>query len=183
MSGSSRVLLETPELRLGEFSCAPGDPLWDEVNTQMGAWPHVVFPRTHVLIAQEGARSVLATPNHVVFYKPFQLYRRGLRDPRGDRSLWLEVSPAPIELPASPAGPSDAHAYLLAVALARPTDPLVAEEAALALLALAVRGPRPGREARRPRTRRDHAELAEAAKELLAREPRSLAEVARALHV
>src|SRR3954463_5732195 len=105
MSGSSRVLLGTPELRLGEFTCAPGDPLWDEVNTNMGAWPHVVFPRTEVLIAQEGARPVLATPNHVVFYRPHQLYRRGLRDPRGDRCLWLEFAPRPLGTPGAAARP------------------------------------------------------------------------------
>ena len=52
----------------------------------MGAWPHVVFPRTHVLIAQDGAQPMLTTPNHVVFYRPHQRYRRALRDPRGDRS-------------------------------------------------------------------------------------------------
>jgi AraC-like DNA-binding protein len=180
---ASRVLLETRTFRLGEFTCAPGDRLWDEVNTNMGAWPHVVFPRTHVLIAQEGARSVLATPNHVVFYKPHQRYRRGLRDPRGDRCLWLEFAPGLTELPDAPAGPSDARTYLLAVALAGHAggDRLLAEEAALALLERAVR--RVGGEPRRARTRREHAELAEAAKELLAREPRSLAEVAAQLYV
>ena len=103
----SHILLRTPELTLGQFECAPGDPLWDEVNTNMGAWPHVVFPRTPVLIAQEGAWPALVTPNHVVFYKPHQLYRRGLRDPRGDRSLWLEVAPELLEEAAGapPAGP------------------------------------------------------------------------------
>src|SRR3954471_10493123 len=115
---ASRVLLETAKLRLGEFTCAPGDPAWDAVNTNMGAWPHVVFPRTAVAIAQEGARSVLVTPNHVVYYKPHQRYRRGLRDPLGDRCLWVEVTPELIELPDAPAGPSDARTYLLAVALA-----------------------------------------------------------------
>src|SRR3954454_2313122 len=142
----SRVLIQTAQWRLGEFSCAPGDPAWNEVNTNMGAWPHVVFPRRPVLIAQDGAPPVLTTPNHVVFYKPHQLYRRALRDPRGDRSVWLEVAPALLEEatgtpPAGPAGPSHARTYLLAVALARPVaDRLLAEEATLRLLALAVGG-------------------------------------------
>jgi len=39
--GPARVLLRTPDLTLGEFTCSPGDPAWDEVNTNMGAWPHV----------------------------------------------------------------------------------------------------------------------------------------------
>ena len=187
----------TPELTLGEFVCAPGDPLWDQVNTNMGAWPHVVFPRRDVLIVQDGAQPVLTTPNHVVFYRPHQLYRRGLRDPRGDRSLWLEVSPALLEEaagrpPAGPAGPSDARTYLLAIALAghlvaEPApDRLLAEEAALRLLALAVAGAARPAGARRERTRGDHAELAEAAKELLVQRmtvPPSLRDLAAALSV
>jgi AraC-like DNA-binding protein len=190
---ASRTLLRTAELTLGEFTCAPGDPLWDEVNTQIGAWPHVVFPRTHVLIAQEGLWPALVTPNHVVYYRPHQLYRRGLRDLRGDCSLWLEVSPALLSrLPAGPAGPSDSRTYLLAVGLARhltveaTPDRLLAEEAALRLLERAVVPAAAGAEARRSRTRREHAELAESAKELLARrvdEPLSLRDVAAALHV
>ena len=178
---SSRVLLATQELTLGEFACAPGEPLWEEVNTNIGPRPHVVFPRTHVLIAQEGARPVLATPNLVMFYRPNQRYRRALRDDRGDRSLWLEVAPDLLERaagrpPAGPAGPSDAPTFLLAVALARhllaepAPDRLLAEEAALRLLDLALAGTRPaaGSRARRTRTRSEHAELAEAAKALLA---------------
>jgi len=186
----SHILLRTPELTLGQFECAPGDPLWDEVNTNMGAWPHVVFPRTPVLIAQEGAWPALVTPNHVVFYKPHQLYSRALRDPRGDRCLWLEVSPELWCAPEAPAGPCDAGTYLLAVALARHLaqepvpDRLLAEEAALTLLRAGAVAPL--RVAGRARTRRDHAELAEAAKEWLAahaHEPLSLAAVARALYV
>ena len=188
--------MRTPELTLGEFICRPGDPLWDEVNTNIGDWPHVVFPRRHVLIAQDGAHAVLTTPNHVVFYKPHQLYRRGLRDPRGDRSLWLEVSPALLEdaagtPPAHPTGPSDASTYLLAVALAghlggEEPDRLLAEESALRLLGLAVRGPGHHHDARRAQTRREHAQLVEGAKELLIRrmaEPPALGELAAALHV
>jgi AraC-like DNA-binding protein len=196
---SSRTLLKTPELTVGEFACVPGDPLWDEVNTNMGSRPHVVFPRTHVLIAQEGARPVLATPNHVVFYRPYQLYRRALRDPRGDRCLWLEVAPALLQQaagapPAGPAGPSDAATYLLAVGLARhltaerSPDRLLAEEAALRLLGQAVGGATSwvAAEHGRARTRGEHAQLAEAAKDLLARrmaERLSLGEVAAALYV
>ncbi|WP_157592297.1 AraC family transcriptional regulator [Solirubrobacter soli] len=185
---SSRILLETAQWRLGEFRCAPGDPAWDEVNTNMGAWPHVVFPRSHVLIEQDGARPVLTTPNHVVFYKPHQLYRRGLRDPRGDRSVWLEVSPALLEeTPVGPLGPSDARTYALAVALATPpAERLVAEEAAMRLLDLALRGAGVRPEPRRAGTLRVHAELVEAAKELLiarVAEPPVLSEVAAALYV
>jgi AraC-like DNA-binding protein len=155
----------------------------------IGGRAHVVFPRTRVLIAQYGAEPVLATPNHIVFYKPHQLYRRGLRDARGDRSLWLEIAGDVPDGP--PAAPSHARTYLLAVSLARylrepEPDRLLAEETAVALLDRAFRAPRPGDGARRERTRREHAELAVAAKELLAArmaEPLSLASLAAALHV
>jgi hypothetical protein len=155
---ASRALLRTPELTLGEFVCAPGDPLWDEVNT-MSRRPHVVFPRTHVLIAQDGARPALVTPNHVVFYKPDQHYRRGLRDPRGDRCLWIEYSPALGEPPATALGPSDPRTYLLAVAVSR----LPTEEGALALLNRALRTREVRPEPRRARPRAEHQQLAEAA--------------------
>src|SRR5215208_2196381 len=161
-----------PELTLGDFACTSGDRMWDEVN-DIGPRPHVVFPRTHVLIAQDGAEPILATPNHVILYRPHQLYRRGLRDERGDRSLWLELAPELFErAPAGPAVPSDARTYLLAVTVARhlqseAPDRLLAEEAAARLLdaALGTAADRPL--ASRPRTRRGHAELAEAAKQLL----------------
>jgi AraC family transcriptional regulator len=183
----SRVLLQTAQWRLGEFLCAPGDPAWNEVNTNMGAWPHLVFPRSHVLIAQDGARPVLTTPNHVVFYKPHQLYRRS------DRSVWLELAPALLEEaagapPAVPLGPSDARTYALAVALAaHPCDEwLLAEEATLRLLELAVGGAGVRPAPRRAQTLRAHAELAEAAKALLIErvaDPPALSELAAALYV
>jgi AraC family transcriptional regulator of adaptative response / methylphosphotriester-DNA alkyltransferase methyltransferase len=182
------VLLATEELTLGEFLCASGDRLWDEVN-DIGSRAHVVFPRTRVLIAQDGAHPVLATPNHIVFYKPHQRYRRGLRDARGDRSLWLEVAGELPERP--PAAPSAAGTYLLAVGLTRYLsepghDPLLAEETAFELLHRAVAGRRPATRARRARTRAEHAALAEAAQELLSArmaERLSLASLAAALHV
>jgi AraC-like DNA-binding protein len=193
----SGVLLEMPDLALGEFECPPGDALWDEVN-DIGARPHVVFPRTHVVIAQDGARPVLCTPNHMVFYRAHQHYRRDLCDERGDRCLWLAIAPELVEeaggLPGAPAGPGDPLAFLMAVALARhlaehpAPRSLVAEEAALRLVARALGGAREATapSARRARTRADHAELVEAAKEMLAArtaDPPSLVELAGALHV
>jgi AraC-like DNA-binding protein len=187
----SRVLLEMPELVLGDFACASGDRMWDEVN-DIGAQPHVVFPRTHVLIAQAGAQPVLATPNHVVLYRPHQLFRRGLRDARGDRSLWLAVSPQRFErAPDGPAVPSDARTYLLAVTVARhllseAPDRLLAEEAAVRLLGQALEANIGRQVAVRPRTRREHAELVETAKELLTArmaERLSLESLAAALYV
>jgi hypothetical protein len=85
MAMPSRVLLSTPELTLGEFACASGDRLWDEVN-DIGGRAHVVFPRTPVVIEQDGAHPVLVTPNDVVYYRPHQRYRRELRDARPPRT-------------------------------------------------------------------------------------------------
>jgi hypothetical protein len=134
----STVLLATPEPRLGEFACASGDRLWDEVN-DIGGGAHVVFPRTAVVIEQDGAQPVLVTPNEVVYYRPHQRYRRELRDARGDRSLWLEIAPEAGAVPSGPAGPCDARTYLLAVSLAGhlraepEPERLLAEEAAVRL--------------------------------------------------
>ena len=188
---ASTVLLATPELTLGEFACASGDRLWDEVN-DIGGRAHVVFPRTPVVIEQDGAQPVLVTPNEVVYYRPHQRYRRELRDARGDRSLWLEIAPEAGAVPAGPARPCDAATSLLAVSLAGhlraepEPDRLLAEEAALRLLDDAVGGAPPGSGARRARTRAAHADLAEEAKELLAArmaEPLSLRAIAAALFV
>lgn len=193
----SRVLLAIPEVTFGEFECPPGDPLWDEVNANIDQ-PHVVIPRTHVVIAQQSRRPVLCTPNHVVFYRAHQLYRRSLHDARGDRCLWLGVAPELLEraggLPPAPAGPGDAGTFLLALALARHLrenarpDELVVEDALMRLLDRTLTPARATRRrvAVRPRTRADQAELVEAAKELLAARmttPPSLHELATALHL
>jgi hypothetical protein len=53
----SRVLLATPDVTFGEFECPPADPLWDEINANIGGRPHVVFPRTRVVIAQQARLS------------------------------------------------------------------------------------------------------------------------------
>jgi len=194
----SRVLLETGDVTFGEFECPPGDPLWDEVNANIGPRAHVVFPRTRVVIAQQADRPVLCTPNHIVFYRAHQRYRRGLRDPRGDRCVWLAVAPELLEdaggAPPAAAGPGDARTYLLAIALARhlrdhaAPDRLEVEDAAVRLLAraLGTAGATPPPSCSRARTRAGHDELVEAAKETLAArmaEPPSLSELAAALHV
>ena len=63
---------------------------------------------------------MLTTPNHVVFYKPYQRYRRALRDPRGDRCLWLEVSPELLARRPAGAGGAVRRAHLPARGRARP---------------------------------------------------------------
>ena len=173
----------TPGLRVGVFRCPPGDPLWRETNDNIGERPHVIFPATAVGLVREGVR-LTATPNDVVFYRPFETYERSLRDARGDVCLF--IAPRQLDVPSAPLGRADAYSFLLARRLARRLDDaLFVEETAAELIARAVRGPAPP-SGRRAATRRERAELVEAAKDLLlARltEPLSLGDLAAELHV
>jgi AraC-like DNA-binding protein len=143
----------------------------------------VIFPGTAVGLVRHGER-LTATPNDVVFYRPFETYERSLRDARGDVCLF--IAPRDLDVPSAPLGKADARSFLLARRLARRLDdPLFVEETAAELIARAVRGPVPPC-GRRAATRRDRAELVEAAKDLLlARltEPLSLGDLAEALYV
>jgi AraC-like DNA-binding protein len=192
---TTRLLAETPGFELGEFRCAPSHPLWHELNDNIGPRPHLVFPQTSVYIDQGSARRVLATPNHVVFYASHELYRRELHDPRGDLSLFVTVDPQLFEAIGGdtrrPLGASDAETYLGVRLLVRHLreetrpDPLLVEETLHRLIGRAAQHnlavPRPAR----ARTRDGHRDLAEAAKDVLARrltEPLSLHELASELH-
>ena len=175
----------TPALRVGVYRCPPGDALWHETNDNIGERPHVVFPGTAVGLVRGGKR-VTATPNDVVFYRPFETYERSLRDARGDISLF--IAPQALEVPDAPLGRADARSFLLARRLASrldERDALFVEETAAELIERAIRRPVPG-SGRRAATRRDRMELVEACKDLLlARlaEPLSLGALAGELHV
>jgi AraC-like DNA-binding protein len=175
----------SPVLRVGVFRCPPGDALWHEVNDNIGERPHVIFPGTAVGLVRRGLR-LTATPNDVVFYRPFETYERLLRDARGDVCLF--IAPHELDVPAAPLGRADARTFLLARRLAsglEQPDALFVEETAAELVARAIRG-LAAPSGRRAATQRDRAELAEAAKDLLlARlaEPMALGALARELHV
>jgi AraC-like DNA-binding protein len=127
---------------------------------------------------------VTATPNDIVFYRPHETYERSLRDARGDVCLFL--APRELDVPAAPLGRADARAFLLARRLARRLDDaLFVEETAAELIGRAIRDPLAD-SGRRPATRRDRTELAEAAKDLLLarlEQPLSLTDLAAELHV
>jgi AraC family transcriptional regulator len=195
---TTRLLLDTAAVQIGEFDCGPGHPLWTEVNDNIGSRPHVVFPHTSVYIGRDGGERVLATPNHVLFYGSNELYRRELHDPRGDRCVFVTVDPdlwselVGASLPVWHCR-SDADLYLVHHLVVRelcgdrPPDQLFAEEALHGLVARALgralEADRPRRG--RPLTRAAHRDLAEAAKALLAErhgESLSLGEIACALH-
>jgi AraC-like DNA-binding protein len=182
------LVYSTPALRVGVFRCPPGDALWHETNDNIGARPHVVFPGTVVGLVRHGTRLVV-TPNDVVFYRPFETYRRSLRDGRGDISLFIAPSAALLEAPSAPIGRVDAPTFLLARRLLRrlrdDAEPLQVEETAAELVGRAIGAP-VLHSGRRPRTRRERTELAEAAKDLLVArlvEPLSLVSLAAELHV
>ena len=174
----------TSALRVGVFRCPPGDALWHETNDNIGERPHVVFPATAVGLVRGGTH-LTATPNDVVFYRPFETYERSLRDARGDVCLF--IAPRDLDVPAAPLGRADARSFLLARRLAsRLDDALFVEETAAELIAARDRRACAPTPAAAPTTRRDRAELTEAAKDLLLEhltEPLSLAALAAELHV
>src|SRR4051812_9008282 len=181
-----KPLLETPLLMLGEFRCPPEDDAWREMNT-IGDRPHVVFPRTTVLIEQEGRPPVLATPAHAMLYNAQQLYRRGLRTDVGDDAVFVALPPESPE-PLAAAGarlvntdtrlvashaPADRRTYLLQHLLVRylrgpHPDPLLAEEAAGSLILRTLGSADMPRTGQPGRSKQAHRELAEAAKAELA---------------
>jgi AraC-like DNA-binding protein len=178
----------TSALRIGVFRCPPGDALWHEMNDNIGARPHVVFPGTVVGLVRDGTRLVV-TPNDVVFYRPFETYERSLRDARGDISLFIAPAATLLDAPSAPVGRVDSPTFLLARRLMRDlrddADALLVEETAAELVGRALGVPA-HHSGRRPTTRRERTELAEGAKDLLVTrlaEPLSLVSLAAELHV
>ena len=159
---------------MGEHRCPPGDPAWTTPNVIVSAVPLVVFPIVPVLIRHDRRARTLSSANLAMLYNPQQVFRRELRDPRGDRCLVVEVtSPVAERLLddgrfTETAAPVPADVYLLRHELeraARRRDALATEELAHAVLQRTL--VRRQARARRPRTREDHRELAEAAKDEL----------------
>jgi AraC family transcriptional regulator len=195
------VVFEGERVVLAEFHCWPGDPRWSREN-RIEQGHHVVFPGTSVVIEHEG-RSVVATPNHVMFYNPQQSYRRRLLHPHGDHCAFLLVEPelldevvpwlAGTRFPVShgPLEPSKylLHRLLLRAVEARSADRLLFEETLCRLLAEAVasglRLVTASTRRERRSTARSHAELVEATKELVAGrlgDRLTLGEIARTVH-
>jgi AraC family transcriptional regulator len=196
---AARLVFESDRIVLGEFHCWPGDPRWSTENCA-DEGHLVVFPGTSVVIEHEGGR-VVATPNHVMFYNPNQIYRRRLLNPTGDHCAFLVVderllADAGVRERGFPVshGPVEPRTYLLqrlvlrAVRLPDGADRLLVEETLCRVLDEAIGSglrlvPRPGRE--RDSTAAGRADLVEATKELLALrlgDRLTLGEVARTVH-
>ncbi len=102
----------------------------------------IAFPGTCVEIEQEGQPPLVATPNHVVLYRPGARYRRSAIDATGDHCSYLELAPATAEeiaggRPLPPWAPiAPAELLRQRVLLRRPAaerDPLEIEEQLLGL--------------------------------------------------
>lgn len=77
---------------LGEFHCAPSDPVWRRRN-EIGPVPHIVFPGTGVGIAPDGGSPFTADATQIILYDAGRPYRRRLVDPRGDHCTFLAIHP------------------------------------------------------------------------------------------
>lgn len=189
---NERLLYHSRTLAIGVFRCQPWYPRFEEAG-EIREGHLVVFPRTSVIIHQEGSRPLLADPNTVVFYNQSQPYRREKVSERGDFCDYFAYSPEILRGALehhNPAGAEraddrpfalnhasiDAATYLLQRKVVehllsrRPPDPLFIQEASLQVLerslAQAYHRPDP-RTGPRSGTRREHRELALAAQSLL----------------
>jgi AraC-like DNA-binding protein len=95
--------LDVGSVRIGEFRCPPGDPMWAGVNW-IGPEPHVVFPRVPVRIRQAGGEEFVTTPNHVVVYAGGDEYQRRRVGTGGDSCYFLALSPELAERLGPPVG-------------------------------------------------------------------------------
>ena len=186
-TGYQEILLyKSAAVVIGSFRCAPWYRHFEEAGP-IDQGNTIVFPRTSVIISQEGYRPFLTDPNQVVFYNLRQPYRRRVASERGDHceyfafnpglviSALVPYDPAANDRPDSPFdfshSPTDAATYLLQRRLveslrAHPdTNPLYVEETSLEILdrtiASAYRAKALGRRqmAAYLRTRRLHQDL------------------------
>lgn len=193
---------------IGTFYCPPTHPRFQDTGP-IGGYT-IVFPRTSVTIAHDGRAPIVADPNVVMFYNQGQLYRRGKISEQGDLCDWFGFGqtavieairahdPTVDERWLTPFcfthGPAASAIYIqqrLLIHYLNQTavpDRLYVEEKAFALLQQAIThayATRPSRPYQDNHTTRQHRELAQAVKELLARrfaEPLSLAQIATAVY-
>ena len=138
-----------PGFILGRFDLPADADAWREENW-IGRNPHIVFPRTALLISKKG-RDIVSDPNLVVLYAAEETYRREAIDPQGDHSFYAELSPELIDdigtsvWPAEDSNPIDSAIYALQWRTVRlyetgDLDGLVLDEAVLAVLAIVIGG-------------------------------------------
>jgi AraC family transcriptional regulator len=202
----NRILYASASLTVGQFRCPPHSSRWEGLNV-VGDEHLAAFPCTSVVIQHAGRESVLANPNHVMFYGPGARYRRVLHDARGDRCIFVVLRQDVVAQLLRAAGltswtgqvpfdhgPSDPSAYLELQLAARNLssgvgDLLQVEEAVYTAVTRSIENGLALYAARRPasrnRTEDDHHRLVESAKAVLTErtiEHDSLDTLARLLH-
>jgi AraC family transcriptional regulator len=100
-----RSIFRGGQVSIGEFHCSPRSSAWERENS-VGPSHRVVFPGTSVVITPEGGQSIVANPNHVIFYNPGQSYRRTLLSERGDHCVFMVPTPELLRDVAAEADPS-----------------------------------------------------------------------------
>ena len=210
MSEFDSIHYRDEHVTIGSFRCRPSHPRFSDTGP-IDDYLYV-FPRTSVSITHAGRDSVVADASVVMFYNRHQEYRREPISRDGDWCDWFRVNPEAVVEAATPYdpavvdrphrpfgfshGPCAADIYLRQRMLLESVrdhscpDVLWVEETVQDILQCVVAesyrvfGRTPDR-CGNPRTRRTHAELADAARSLLSEgyaESLSLHEIARRLY-
>ncbi len=195
----SEVVYRTGLVGVGRFRCRPSHPRFRDTGPIGGHL--IVFPRFAVTIAHAGHRAVVADATRAILYNSGQEYRRGVLSPDGDDCVYLgfpgEAVAAAVaqhggpDEPERPFGslthaPCDARSHVLVRAIGEHVrapghDPLLVEETAMTLLDHVVARALHGTTLAPAPAGRTHADVADAARGLLAvrfGEPLALAAVA-----
>lgn len=153
----SRLLFSSALVQAGTFDVAREDPAFDSAG-MIRDRIELVFPTVPVAIEQEGAAAFIADALRVVWYQPWQGFRRRAISRSGDHCMWLGFAPDCVEAALSTGhgaarlrdaahcrGTGTRTAQLAAARagfrrlLGETSDPnLAVEESALGLLALAL---------------------------------------------
>ena len=188
------LLYSSATVIIGSFRCAPWYLHFEEAGP-IEQGNTIVFPRTSVVINQEGRRPFLSDPNQVVFYNLRQPYQRRSASEEGDECEYFAFDPAlvvsamlPYDLSAQDRrdrpfdfshSPADAVTYLLQRCLVErlradpDCDPLYVEEISLEILNRTIAAahrlrPRDDRLApTRTRTQREHRDLVQQTQAIL----------------
>ncbi len=203
-----RLIFEGELFSVGSFRAVRGDGLWARPLRTGERGSLLVFPKTAVRITQFGVDSVVANTTNVILYDPGREHRRDVVDPAGDHCVFIGLAQAQLAQVAAsiapdagshdPAtfsfpgmfAPADQRTLLLERQVERSLasgseDPLFVEESLCSIVERTMQagyrlwnGDDPSL---KRATARTHAELAEAAAEVLSRsfrEPRTLSDLA-----
>ena len=198
----SQVIFEGSDVKLGRYNVLPGSSVWRTEDLIRSPSPIIAMTRTPVEIEQADREPVIADHTCAILHNPRSEYRRRQIDDRGERSLWLSLSPETVsdilgvslddpDRPFDRSGaPVSGESYLLYHAVARrlssgdAIDDIEIEEMLLRVAEDVLTGVGSGRSDRacRESTRHAHREATIRMRRFLAqgfRQPLSLDDVAR----